>query len=1789
MQREVGNNRTTKLLKGIQNKLAIGSENDCYEREADEVANTVVSGQKVARISRLATDGIAAEPSQTSLRKEKEQTLQTRRSSGADVEKEKSSVPAPDEGQRRRRVVEPASTQSRINTITNIQSVAESGSSATIDNAGIEAQIASPGAGSSLPDSLRSDMESGLSADFSSVRVHDTAPDREVAESLGAKAFTHKNHIWVGPGGSPTDRKLMAHELTHVVQQDGVIHRKPELLSGDSATDGVQAPLHVNPQISAAGVTEETAGSGRSLDTVFRDSDDRMSVPGHDTEGSSEAGAKESDAVIGKQSADEISNPDIDTTGPAVAEDSADSSSDQTQAVNTDSDASYAASTGVESISVEPQDSGLALQDSEGQTEQEVLEENSPVSMSGDSMQVQSASVGDDGEPSGLAGDAETPAPLEDFGTEATSTVRLIQRRSLGERIGGFFRSMGSAVLSVGSSLAEGISSRINGLVSGVRAGWNTLSVFGSGIAGSMSRRFSGLIQGLSGMAGGLITGISRGWDSLQQQATELTQGITHRLSGALAPVLGAAKQMVSAVTRVDAQGLMSAWQAVMAGVGSVFNWVTGAVQAVGQRISRMWSGLTQRFKAFAGRLSSRARALFARVSSVANRIRGRLSSLWRGVHSRASRLSGYIGGLAGRLQSLLGGIVSRGRSLWSAIRSGWSGLKERVGGVVSSIRQRLSRIWSDLRRRITTFRNSIAESWRRLRQWVGRQLQRLVSGVRAVWNRMRRFTGRVMALVRKLASVATVYRLARQLATGLREFLSPLSDKVTDKVYAAMPGTAQAYAGEQLARFGPALAADGGQGAGVVVQRSPLLIQRQPRSTASFKDIGIGVYTAMQTMWNNLTWGVFKDMVLNVLLEQLLPIVAIYRQIRDFFVIDMYNLFTNFYWPRNLFSDPLGFLHDLWSNIYHFVVDIVMSLLRRLVNILMSFMFWITVILTIVGAVGGGVVVGILGGILGGLAGLGVGAGPGAAAGAGAGGAAGAGVGFGVAMLVNEVIFFAFLAVHALSIQTLLADLLTTRQTQREKDRDYLQLAESILAVGVGLALMFLAWLAGLIAKGAAALLRRIMQRLNIKPPSVNVPPALSRFGRGAGSAQKPRPGAPPAEAVGRALAAEQRLAGQVGGSLARQLVSKLGPDVAEALVANLGARVASRLTTEQVERLATLTAEQVLRLSQLGEAGFTRIINLPESQFNRFAVLGEAQLRAFAGMEEAAFARFTALDAHQFAKFQGLSAEALGRFAALGDAAFTRFAALDAATLNKFINMPAVALERFGGISNVAFNRFAALDVASLNKFTAVPQAALERFGGMSQAQFQIIAQAQQATLDRFATLSDASFNRFAGANYNLGQWNKLGTLETSALENLAAVSDSGRFRFLTKALNETALSRLGELTGLEIDRLVVRVGTNPPRLTNLATLDVASIRILMNVADDGLLQRFSSLAPNELMGFNGLTTAELNRFVSVAVGDLGRFGRMGNLAGLRRMAALSQDQIAVFGRLSDAQLSVWMNADATTLGHFASNDLLTLGKLADGAGVSGLNRLATLQPRFVQEISLLSPAAMQRYLALPSDQLAKFETMTAYNMEVLAGRPAGQLENLAATRSQAQLLVEAGDTAANRATNRAAVSALDDPTINPATGRPRGHASDHSVATNQVPAAGGMSPVEVRLRTGVTPSGHSGTVPQLGDEISAFASDAVQLRAVQLGEVELNAQIAAGNAIGPGNHGRHEFPMQLEGVGYNYSLQGATWDTATNQWTGGVMVRRQASEFIIVYQPKVAAPTTISDYFIVTMFPQ
>jgi len=77
--------------------------------------------------------------------------------------------------------------------------------------------------GKKIPDAIREEMEQNFGVNFGNVQIHTDNEAIRLTKSVGAQAFTHGNHIYFNAGkfnpASSKGKHLLAHELTHVVQQ----------------------------------------------------------------------------------------------------------------------------------------------------------------------------------------------------------------------------------------------------------------------------------------------------------------------------------------------------------------------------------------------------------------------------------------------------------------------------------------------------------------------------------------------------------------------------------------------------------------------------------------------------------------------------------------------------------------------------------------------------------------------------------------------------------------------------------------------------------------------------------------------------------------------------------------------------------------------------------------------------------------------------------------------------------------------------------------------------------------------------------------------------------------------------------------------------------------------------------------------------------------------------------------------------------------------------------------------------------------------------------------------------------------------------------------------------------------------------------------------------------------------------------------------------------------------------------------------------------------------------------
>ena len=105
--------------------------------------------------------------------------------------------------------------------------------------------------GSSLPDGLRTRLEGHLARSLGNVRVHRGPAADAAAHALGAIAFTVGRDIvlgtWAPELGSPGGLRLIAHEVTHIVQGPG-LSGVPRIRM-ETGDDGVSGGAQVAPAV----------------------------------------------------------------------------------------------------------------------------------------------------------------------------------------------------------------------------------------------------------------------------------------------------------------------------------------------------------------------------------------------------------------------------------------------------------------------------------------------------------------------------------------------------------------------------------------------------------------------------------------------------------------------------------------------------------------------------------------------------------------------------------------------------------------------------------------------------------------------------------------------------------------------------------------------------------------------------------------------------------------------------------------------------------------------------------------------------------------------------------------------------------------------------------------------------------------------------------------------------------------------------------------------------------------------------------------------------------------------------------------------------------------------------------------------------------------------------------------------------------------------------------------------------------------------------------------------------
>ncbi|MCK5230200.1 MAG: DUF4157 domain-containing protein [Desulfobulbaceae bacterium] len=118
------------------------------------------------------------------------------------------------------------------------------------------------GSGNPLSAQANQQMSSDFGVDFSDVRIHTGQESVQLNRALGARAFTYGRDVFFNQSNydpySAADKQLLAHELTHVVQQGGV---GPKQIQNNGLASTIQRQTST-PDLQMLSVTYPTARHG---------------------------------------------------------------------------------------------------------------------------------------------------------------------------------------------------------------------------------------------------------------------------------------------------------------------------------------------------------------------------------------------------------------------------------------------------------------------------------------------------------------------------------------------------------------------------------------------------------------------------------------------------------------------------------------------------------------------------------------------------------------------------------------------------------------------------------------------------------------------------------------------------------------------------------------------------------------------------------------------------------------------------------------------------------------------------------------------------------------------------------------------------------------------------------------------------------------------------------------------------------------------------------------------------------------------------------------------------------------------------------------------------------------------------------------------------------------------------------------------------------------------------------------------------------------------------------------
>ncbi|MDO8844128.1 DUF4157 domain-containing protein [Methylicorpusculum sp.] len=203
-------------IPSVQMKMTVNKPGDKFEQEADKMADKVM--RMPAPEEKIQKAGLPEEKVQ----KQEDPKIQKAETKEEKVQK-----------QEEKKIQKAAMPERQVQKKQDDKLQRKGGDGTPSVGGSVQSAIHSKtNGGQALSSDVRGYMEPRFGADFSNIRIHQDAEAAGLSQQLNARAFTYQNHVFFADGQyqpeSSGGKQLLAHELTHTIQQGQAIQRSPQ-------------------------------------------------------------------------------------------------------------------------------------------------------------------------------------------------------------------------------------------------------------------------------------------------------------------------------------------------------------------------------------------------------------------------------------------------------------------------------------------------------------------------------------------------------------------------------------------------------------------------------------------------------------------------------------------------------------------------------------------------------------------------------------------------------------------------------------------------------------------------------------------------------------------------------------------------------------------------------------------------------------------------------------------------------------------------------------------------------------------------------------------------------------------------------------------------------------------------------------------------------------------------------------------------------------------------------------------------------------------------------------------------------------------------------------------------------------------------------------------------------------------------------------------------------------------------------------------------------------------------